>query len=566
MPPKRQPSNLTATTKMTTTYTREDLENQLYKDVAEIAKKMGLKPKGKKGEIVTMILAAKASPDVKASDKEEEEEEEEKKVEVKKPTLKRGRGKAAPVEESDDDEEEEEEDEPVKPVVTKKQVTNTRTTKVTKVVEEEEEEEEEEEKPAKPVVATTTTTTTTTTTSTASVAATSTATIKSAKSGYQLEKWLQEGEAWFYLEEYISRPKIVAFDMDDTMIKTKTGGTFAKTRGDWQWWDSSVPTIMKKYHDDGYQVIVITNQGGIGHRSKFDRSKFTMITGKIQDLCEEIGIPCIAILAADKDGLWRKPNRLMFDHLVNSCTDGKVTVDVSKCMYIGDAAGRPAGWKAGYKADFASSDLGFALSSGIAFQTPEEFFLGEAKYAGPPGAKGSIPDAPTTGDILVGGGKITSDTQEMVINVGYAAAGKSTFSQKHFVPAGYEWVNRDTLTTPAKCMKAAKEALAAGKSVVIDNTNGSIKARKEYIDIAKAAKVPVRCFQFLTTIELAQHMNYYRERTIGVKHVPSIAYNTYKKNFEPPTKSEGFSEIKQVNFILNLKPGEEIQWAIPKPK
>eukprot|EP01133_Synstelium_polycarpum_P007373 gene7373-8592_t len=360
---------------------------------------------------------------------------------------------------------------------------------------------------------------------------------------YQI-KWLQEEEAWFYLEEYISRPKIVAFDMDDTMIKTKSGATFAKTRGDWQWWNPSVPTIMKKYHNDGYQVIIITNQGGIGHQGKFDSSKFNMVTGKIQDLCVAIGIPCIAILAADRD----------------------VTIDLSKCLYVGDAAGRPAGWKVGHKADFASSDLGFALSSGIAFQTPEEFFLGEPKYNGPAGAKGLIPEAPRTGDILVGGGNIISATQEMVINVGYAASGKSTFSQKHFVPAGYVWVNRDTLLLPAKCLQAAKDGLAAGKSVVIDNTNGSIKARKEYMDIAKAAGVPVRCFKFNTSIELAQHMNYYRERTMGVKHIPSIAYNIFKKNFEPPTKSEGFSEIKEVNFILDLKPQDEIQWAIPKPK
>eukprot|EP01133_Synstelium_polycarpum_P004341 gene4341-5068_t len=495
---------------------------------------MGIKPKGRKVEIIDMIFAS-----IAASGQSSKEQEEEK---VNKTTLKRGRGKEQ-VEESDEDKED------FKPVVTKKQVTNTRTTKPTKV--------EDNEEDGESLVTTTTTTTT---------AATSTATIKSAKSSYQLQKWLQEEEAWFFLGQYISRPKIVAFDMDDTMIKTRSGTTFAKTREDWQWWDKSVPSFMKKYHDDGYQVIVITNQGGIGHKGAFDARKFNMITGKIEDLFNVIGIPCIAILATDLNGMWRKPNKLMWSHLVNNCTDGKVTIDVSKCMYIGDAAGRPAGWKAGYKADFASSDLGFALTSGIAFQTPEEFFLGEAKYAGPPGAKGMIPDAPRTGDILVGGGKITSKTQEMVINVGYAASGKSTFSQKHFVPAGYEWVNRDTLATPAKCMKAAKEALAAGKSVVIDNTNPTVAARKEYIDIAKAAGVPVRCFQFLTSIELAQHMNYYRERTIGVKHVPSIAYNIYKKNFKEPSLKEGFSEIKQVNFILNLKPEDEIQYNIPKPK
>ena len=47
-------------------------------------------------------------------------------------------------------------------------------------------------------------------------------------------------------------------------------------------------------------------------------------------------------------------------------------------------------------------------------------------------------------------------------------------------PQGYVWVNRDTLKTAAKCLKVAREALADGKSVVIDNTNPSGVARQEY--------------------------------------------------------------------------------------
>ena len=35
------------------------------------------------------------------------------------------------------------------------------------------------------------------------------------------------------------------------------------------------------------------------------------------------------------------------------------------------------------------------------------------------------------------------------------ASGKSTFSKKHFGANGYVIVNRDTLGTPAKCMKVS---------------------------------------------------------------------------------------------------------------
>ena len=46
------------------------------------------------------------------------------------------------------------------------------------------------------------------------------------------------------------------------------------------------------------------------------------------------------------------------------------------CLYIGDAAGRPAEGtgKSGIKKDFSACDLKFAINAGIAFATPEQAF------------------------------------------------------------------------------------------------------------------------------------------------------------------------------------------------
>ena len=60
-----------------------------------------------------------------------------------------------------------------------------------------------------------------------------------------------------------------------------------------------------------------------------------------------------------------------------------------------------------------------------------------------------------------------------------------SFAKKYLIPAGYEWINRDTLKDTKKCLKRARECLEQEKSVVIDNTNPNPDKRKDFIDIAK---------------------------------------------------------------------------------
>lgn len=54
-----------------------------------------------------------------------------------------------------------------------------------------------------------------------------------------------------------------------------------------------------------------------------------------------------------------------------------------------------------------------------------------------------------------------------------------------------------------------------------------------------------------TPPEIAHHLNLVRQnQTMGkVRRIPDVGYNVYKKNFEEPAKSEGFSEIIEINFI-----------------
>ena len=71
----------------------------------------------------------------------------------------------------------------------------------------------------------------------------------------------------------------------------------------------------------------------------------------------------------------------------------------------------------------------------------------------------------------------------MILFVGSPASGKSTFWKTH-LPT-YIRVNRDTLKTKEKCLKAAEQAITKGESLVIDNTNPTKEDRKAYVDLAK---------------------------------------------------------------------------------
>lgn len=256
---------------------------------------------------------------------------------------------------------------------------------------------------------------------------------------------------------------------------------------------------------------------------------------------------------------YRKPSSDLWNFFANNmCID---TPDKSESFFVGDFAGRVVNWDGqGAKKDKGCSDRKFARNVGIKFYTPEEFFLSQkpAEFTWCGVDPLTVPKEGERSNKKT----YHSDTQEIVVCVGFPASGKSTFSMKYLVPKGYARVNRDTLKTPAKCLQAAKAALDDGKSVVIDNTNGSVAKRAEWINLADKYGIPVRCFYFDTNEQLAKHLNEFREKITNgeQKHVPKVGYNMYKKDFAEPKKSEGFSEVVTIKFVRE-HPDEEHEKA-----
>lgn len=373
------------------------------------------------------------------------------------------------------------------------------------------------------------------------------------------QEWVQVDELFWALNpDGVGCPpkaKIAGFDLDDTLVACKSGAKFPNGRKDWKWLHPCVPEVLKKHYDMGFKIVIFTNQAGVEKK----HAKVGDLTGKITDLCGILGFPMQALMACATDH-WRKPNPTMWKYFTKHMNNG-VEVDMKESLFVGDAAGRPKNWAAGRKKDFSCSDRKFAVNTGLTFKTPEEFFLGEK-----PCLKfdwdGEDPQKIMNefkGKTAFVGSSITKPTQEIVLSVGCPASGKSTFSKRHFEPAGYVIVNRDTLKTPAKCQKAAEAALREGKSVVIDNTNPDPSARAPYITMAKKAKVPVRCFVFTTPRAVAEHLNIVREKmTEGkVRRIPDVGFNVFGKNFTQPSVKEGLAEVCTVNFVPTFDSKED---------
>lgn len=342
--------------------------------------------------------------------------------------------------------------------------------------------------------------------------------------------------------------RVVAFDMDDTLIAIKSGKKFPTGRSDWKWVFGAPEKLRAEHARGDTKLVVFTNQLGVTKKGR-DRAKEDVLRGKVADVVAELGVPVQVFMAIGED-TYRKPCTGMWGTMVAKYNCG-VQPRLADCLYVGDAAGRPAG--AGRKKDFSCSDRKFAFNIGVPFQTPEEYFEGAA-----PGAFDW--EAPDLAKLEADAAKAAADAapfvpaegQEMVVLVGFPGCGKSTFARECLVPHGYVHVNRDTLKTPAKCLAATEAALAGGKSVVVDNTNPSVSARAVYVRAAAAHKVPVRCVHFDVPEDVANHLNYYRERLGTSAHVPRIAYAVFKKQYEAPTPAEGFTAVIERPLVLKF--------------
>jgi len=106
--------------------------------------------------------------------------------------------------------------------------------------------------------------------------------------------------------------KIAAFDMDGTIIVTQSGKVFPVDENDWQIYSPEVITSINKLSDDGYKIVIFTNQGSIGVNSVNEK----IFKKKIENILQMIKTPVQVFIATQKD-IYRKPAPGMWNILVS---------------------------------------------------------------------------------------------------------------------------------------------------------------------------------------------------------------------------------------------------------
>jgi bifunctional polynucleotide phosphatase/kinase len=325
------------------------------------------------------------------------------------------------------------------------------------------------------------------------------------------------------------KKNVAAFDIDGTIITTKSKKVFPINSSDWKFlYDDIIIKKLEEYFNKNYCIIFISNQKGLKTIDKINDWKL-----KINAICQEFNFP-ICVYASIENDLYRKPLPTFWNIISSNISNisNHSKINSQKSFYCGDACGR--------KNDHNDTDYKFALNCKIQFLTPEMFFLQEPYQND---FSITYPNLNLLKDTITFVLPL-SQTKEFILMFGYPGSGKS-FIVQNYIPKNFIIINQDTLHSKKKCLDLFSENIQLNKNIVIDCLNYTKETRKKYIDIAKKYHYTITCIVMNTSIDISKHNMMYRfflSNSLS-KIIPNLVYNKMKKNIEYPSLEENIDKI-----------------------
>lgn len=339
-------------------------------------------------------------------------------------------------------------------------------------------------------------------------------------------EWKNKDYLFGTTKKFVYESKLACFDLDGTLINTKSGKRFPIDGDDWDFYSKNTKKKLRELFDSDYSIIIISNQAGLKTTNKINEWK-----GKIESIQKLLKIELI-VFASLKTDIYRKPSTKFYELIKTQAQKNKIKINDTKSFYCGDA----------YDSTIHHSDCDykFALNCQISFFAADNYFnnnkVNIPKIIYKPFEnlknKKNVPFIP-----------IKNNKNELIIFCGYPGSGKSFYTINKILPHNYKRINQDELKTKIKCLKETQNLIKNKHNIVIDNTNSNIKTRNEYIELAQKAKYTIRCFNMKTSQELSKHNSLYRMHKDNKQPIPELVYRCYNKKYEKPTLDEGFEEI-----------------------
>jgi predicted kinase len=140
-------------------------------------------------------------------------------------------------------------------------------------------------------------------------------------------------------------------------------------------------------------------------------------------------------------------------------------------------------------------------------------------------------------------------TVELVVFSGLQASGKTSFYRARLA-ATHVHVSKDAWPNARnrerRQQRLIAEALAAGQSVVVDNTNPSPVERRPLVELGRLAGARLVSFHFVSTVEASLARNGDRS---GRARVAAVGIYAVAAKLAAPGADEGFDSRYEVRLV-----------------